>query len=75
MNLPTGRYSRPNAAAWRRILEEARKIPRLRKIVENHDATGHPACLNAIMDAALGEDSGHLWLIYYTPKENENDCQ
>ena len=65
MNLPTGAYSGKSESVWLKILEAAKRIPRLHPLAENYERTGHPACLNAIMSNAIGADAGHLWLIFY----------
>ena len=66
MNLPTGKYAGRSKAVWCKIIAAAKAIPHLKRIAENYEATGHPACLNSIMDNAIGSDSGHLWLIFYS---------
>lgn len=66
MNLPTGKYAGRSEATWLKIIAAAKGIPRLKQIAENYGLTGHPACLNSIMDNAVGADSGHLWLIFYS---------
>jgi len=62
--LPTGKYAGKPEATWITILAAAKRIPRLRKLAENYEATGHPACLNAIMDNATAPSDGALWLIF-----------
>lgn len=58
--LPTGKYA--NGKHWPAILEAAKLRPRLARLAENYERTGHPACLNAIMDNA----DANLWITYYT---------
>ena len=47
---------------WDAIIEAAKARPRLKTLAENYERTGHPACLNAIMDNA----DANLWITYYT---------
>ena len=57
---PTGPYS--TCKYWSQIIEAAKLRPRLKGLAENYEKTGHPACLNAIMDNA----DANLWITYYT---------
>jgi hypothetical protein len=57
---PTGKYK--NCKHWPAVIESAKVRPMLKKIVSNYESTGHPACLNAIMDNA----DANLWITYYT---------
>lgn len=66
MTLPTGAYAGQSEANWKRVLEVAKQIPRLKLLAENYERTDHPACLNALMQAAIGADSGPIWLAFYS---------
>lgn len=59
-NQPTGKYR--NCKYWPEVVEAAKRLPELKKVVNNYLSTGHPACLNAIMDNA----DANLWITYYT---------
>jgi len=56
---PTGPY---RTQYWPAVIEAAKRRRHLRKVAENYELTGHPACLNTIMVNA----DANLWLTYYT---------
>jgi len=60
MNLPTGKYA--GCKHWPAVIEAAKLRSHLARLAANYEASGHPACLNAIMDNA----DANLWLTYYT---------
>ena len=57
---PTGAYA--NCKHWDKVVEAAKLRPQLKRLAYNWEQTGHPACLNAIMDNA----DANLWITYYT---------
>lgn len=57
---PTGKYE--DCKHWPQIIEAAKLRPRLKILAENYEQTGHPACLNTIMDNA----DANLWITYHT---------
>ena len=57
---PTGKYA--NCKHWDAIIEAAKLRPRLSNLIKTYERTGHPGCLNAIMDNA----DANLWLTYHT---------
>lgn len=60
----TGPHANP-PGGWDAILRNAEKRPHLAVLVRNFRASGHPACLNAIMTNA----DSNLWLTYYTGRD------
>ena len=57
---PTGKYT--DCKHWYQVIEAAKLRPRLKILVENYEKSGHPACLNAIMNNA----DVNLWITYHT---------
>lgn len=57
---PTGRYA--TCKYWPQIIDAAKLRPKLQHLAKIYEKTGHPACLNAIMDNA----DANLWITYYT---------
>src|SRR5262245_32118477 len=57
------RYRSGNCEA---ALDAARLIPRLATLVAAWDKTGHGACFNAILDNAVGSDSGPIWIAFHS---------
>ena len=66
---PTGKYS--TCKHWPAVIEAAKLRPRLKRLATNYEATGHPACLNSIMDNA---DAG-LWITYHTGRVTQEGQQ
>ena len=64
-NLPTGKYA--GCKHWPKVITAARLRPRFIHILTCYDKTGHPGCLNLIMDNA----DANLWLTYYTGKVHQ----
>jgi hypothetical protein len=48
--LPTGKYA--DCKHWENILVAAKQRPNLKSFVATYEKTGHPGCLNSIMDNA-----------------------
>jgi hypothetical protein len=63
--LPTGKYA--GCQHWAAVIKSAKLRPRLQTLVANYEKTGHPACLNAIMDNA----DANLWITFYTGAETK----
>lgn len=57
---PTGKYA--TCKHWQAVIEAARLRPHLTHLVANYERTGHPGCLNTIMDNA----DSNLWITYHT---------
>ena len=62
MATPTGKYK--DCKHWDKVLGAAKSRKGLRLLAETYEKTGHPGCLNAIMDSADAD----LWITYYTGK-------
>lgn len=56
----TGKYK--GCKYWDAVIEAAAKRPHLENVLSKYKETGHPACLNVIMDNA----DANLWLTYYS---------
>jgi hypothetical protein len=65
----TGKYA--GCRDWEAVLRVAATIPRLRPLVEQWRRTRHPACLNAIMNNAIGADAAKLWFAFYGVTKDE----
>ena len=62
MREPTGKYK--NCKHWPEVVEAAKLRPHLYATAKMYELTGHPGCLNVIMDNADAD----LWTTYYTGK-------